>query len=751
METTSRSVSHLSSASSLSLPSDRKLKRKRAPIIDDEEPKFTQLEECKVILHEVIDRVLKDQPVGYSLAQITSLVERLCKFKHAELKELLCVIYEKIDEAFNLYELNLSVRDANIKHQCPEKEARTIMFCESLLNDWINWQNKLSKLSQIFGYIDRNYLKLHSWKTPIKDYGISKFTITYLIDDIDDGVTNENYELIKTYHERLTKLYYTDKYVSQNQESTKIQEIFKSLTTLLDTYAEEDTYSNQIYIAIENSFEQSQLKGWFSSSTEFKSSFKFQQILLILNEEMKLNAALTHMKDLQNYLIWSFILSENLEDIIQDDFDKILNNPHEMKILKEICSTSINHFSIDGILKLISVYSNYAEKLFTKTIADHSNIIPTLYQVVTDLNNKTKMYFKDDDRFEYEARKKLQIVINNRSTNPIILQHLVKYCDSFLRSKLKAVDNFFDIVLVVFNSLSNKDQFLNIYKKELSRRLLISKSLNLVNEKKLIELFEKQVGSDTTLNKLIEDIESATTTNLALGSSNMEFTKLLLKYENWTDIPEEDFKSITLPKEFATLLADSTQGTKKLDWTNYKLHKLAINGTFGGKDVIINCNLLQALIILLFNEKDEITIEEILKITNMNVRLLNSILQTFSGSSSILVKKDASVIYNKKFKSKSGIVNLPIIKDYQLQQVQNQPQSTTPTLDQPQTSNKKFESIIIKTMKQAKEMSYIDLLNKCMDQLGAPINVGDLKSSIEKLINNEYLNRKDFDIIVYIP
>ncbi|KAI5966365.1 uncharacterized protein KGF55_000674 [Candida pseudojiufengensis] len=743
--------SHPSPTPSISLPNVRKLKRKRAPIIDDEEPKFSKLDHYKGILHHVIHQTVYNFVLSESPAYIIALVERVCKYKHAEMKELLNHIYKNIDDAFNKdfkHFSNLSYRDDfDSKDEC---ENYVLDVLQKIMDSYQLWENKLNLLSKLFGYIDRNYLKIHSWKIPIKTYGIDKFyTFCFTTEGEEEPETSQ---LIFHYYSRLTGIYYKDKYFQKRHDSTKIQELFKKFTQMLSF---NDWNRENYAFRISSAFDKQEGKGWFSSASEYQSSCYFQRILLVLYEEITYFSNYIQVENLLNDLIRELIIRKNWDDLLLDDLDLILEKPEEVKILKEICSDSLELHSIDGTLKLLHTYSNYAERLYKKALNDQSNMIQTIYEADEHIKSKILQYFKDDDRFEYESRKKLKSILEDKQINQLVTQQLIKFCDSTLKSKNKNkpnIDNLLSTVSTILTSLLNKDQFLKLYRKELSRRLLIGKSLDLNTEKSLIQLIEEIVGTDLDLMKLFEDINSSKTKHVLLNSKTIQLTLTTLKRDYWNDIPQEDFGSITLPPGYSNLL-DLPEENKKFDWSNYKLHKLSITANFEGKEVTINCNLLQAAVILLFNDRDELLTNEITKLLNMNEKLLNSIIQTFNGTSHILILNDNKLTYNKKFKSKTGIVNLPIIKDYQQPTLNpiEPDQELTIESNQIISSNKRYEATIIKIMKKFRELSYSELLNKCFDNLLNSITLIDLKASIEKLIDQEYLKRKDIDTIVYIP
>ena len=99
---------HPSKVTTSHLLQHRPKKRKRAPVIQDEDANIVglsestqrQLEISKQSLYDVIDRVLKNQPLGHSLSFFYGRVEAICRYKHEEQKKLADYLFEKLDAFF---------------------------------------------------------------------------------------------------------------------------------------------------------------------------------------------------------------------------------------------------------------------------------------------------------------------------------------------------------------------------------------------------------------------------------------------------------------------------------------------------------------------------------------------------------------------------------------------------------------------------------------------------------------------------
>ncbi|KAI5969361.1 hypothetical protein CANMA_001428, partial [Candida margitis] len=201
---------------------NRPRKRKRTPIIQDEErdtasvPESTQrqLDASKQILYNVIDRIIAGQTMGHSVPFLYSRVEAICRYKHNEQKGLADYLLDKLDGFFKekIENAIADVEDAGITESEGGQLFHSLEVCEHVLKGWKTWNTAIVKLSQVFSYLERNYLR--SRKSSIVEYGKSKFTKTYFTDLLPPGTEkNTSYgdSLLKSYAS-ITFVFYEAKY-----------------------------------------------------------------------------------------------------------------------------------------------------------------------------------------------------------------------------------------------------------------------------------------------------------------------------------------------------------------------------------------------------------------------------------------------------------------------------------------------------------------------------------------------------------
>lgn len=177
-------------------------------------------------------------------------------------------------------------------------------------------------------------------------------------------------------------------------------------------------------------------------------------------------------------------------------------------------------------------------------------------------------------------------------------------------------------------------------------------------------------------------------------------------------------------------------------------------------------SLYQTLVLLLFNDKDEINYEEILESTRIEESELKRTLQSLAcGKWPILIKSSKGVdvnssdvfSYNKSFNS----------HHYKIRVNQVQLKETVSLLlslfiktifiyyiskaEENQSTNEKVfqdrqyqvDAAIVRIMKMRKSLLHNQLVSEVMSQLKFHIKPADIKKRIESLIDRDYLARDE--------
>ncbi|KAJ8031251.1 Cullin-4B [Holothuria leucospilota] len=173
---------------------------------------------------------------------------------------------------------------------------------------------------------------------------------------------------------------------------------------------------------------------------------------------------------------------------------------------------------------------------------------------------------------------------------------------------------------------------------------------------------------------------------------------------------------------------------------------------FGGPDNAkvssikeLQVSLFQSLVLLLFNEADEYSLEDIEEATHIEKSELTRTLQSLAcGKARVIIKQPKSkdiekgdkFFFNPEFKHK-----LFRIKINQVQMKETVEEQTTTQERVFQDRQYQIDAAIVRIMKMRKQLSHNLLVSELYNQLSFPVKPSDLKKRIESLIDRDYMER----------
>lgn len=140
-------------------------------------------------------------------------------------------------------------------------------------------------------------------------------------------------------------------------------------------------------------------------------------------------------------------------------------------------------------------------------------LVGELIEFKGKLDEIVKTSFVGNSMFTEAVKEAFEAFMNNRQNRPVEL--LAKYADFQLRvggteNMTEAeLEDTLDKIIVIFRFVQGKDVFESFYKRDLSRRLLLSRSLSIDAEKSLVGRLKQECGSAFTsrLEGMFKDIE----------------------------------------------------------------------------------------------------------------------------------------------------------------------------------------------------------------------------------------------------
>lgn len=706
-----------------------------------EKPVSTDIASIKDTVHELIGLILSGLPLKLSYQAYYAHIETLCRIKYLEQSKLADRIRSRIEDHF-LHE---------VKPRIVALLSSTSLSTEECISAYLEvyhlYEEKLKFMLRLFLYLDRGYLLPHPTKTMILEQGLSlyvdellvdneygKKTITSLVQLLEkerEGDSAEYSALAKGLAACLIKLNYND---NIHIKKDLVNEIICHYTKLKGHWLENDDYIYVVFAKMAREI------------TYFQDAGHLREFL----------------NELSTRLRWSLIFND-FNEVVERTLARLIEeNTQELGLLYHFCQQSKDQFLLDSVAALIFhfgklVYTQVESMLSSKP----KNPIGSLLELIAKFRDVFMVHFKGNEKFDFELRTNLANILLEKRFNLLVLSSLSKYCDQFFKNRSQQKYAHFEAVfLSIFKALNNKMDFILVYKKDLSRRLLMNRSMDLQMEKRLGDAILELVGENSDeavgLKVMFNDIEKS---KYSYGHSGVdfEFSALVLDKKHWPEMPKRESEVIvptilaqTLDKFTQQyLLEDDKRKGRKLDWNNYALHQVTMVSHFSGGSKELLVNLLQAVILMLFNQHETLTFAEIMDHTNMEEKLLRTMLSSLSAEKyQILLAADDSYSYNSLFTDKAEKIRIPVSRDRE----GGGNDSVFKKIEK--NRNSEVRSALVRVIKGAQKMMYLELLSESIAILEArgPVTIQDLKANVEYLISNEFIERQaDGQTLTYIP
>lgn len=389
------------------------------------------------------------------------------------------------------------------------------------------------------------------------------------------------------------------------------------------------------------------------------------------------------------------------------------------------------------------------------------------YQVlVTEYFDKEICFMEAlKDAFTVFVNRDLQLTNaqTNQTTTTNTAELLATFCDKLMKDTGKlgeqALEDILEKVVRLFGYISEKDLFQEFYRKQLSKRLLLTKT-NDEAERSLIARLKRRCGASFTARlegmitdkNLSEDIQNQfkNWVNEKGIKLKLDFQARVLTTGFWpmfkTDtlnVPEDLSACMTAFKDYY----DTRTQSRVLKWI-HSLGQAQLNANYESGTKELSLSAYQACILLLFNQSEELTCAEIQKILSLPTDdVKRSLFGLTFGKYSLLSKKndkkkgvdmDDVFVVNRNFENPSRRIKVPNIMekftDDEIGKMRN---------DTLEDRKHAIEAAIVRIMKTRKQLSHNDLVMEVSKQLMQYFMPEPkiIKRRIEDLINRDYLER----------
>ncbi|TPX64810.1 hypothetical protein CcCBS67573_g08297 [Chytriomyces confervae] len=644
-----------------------------------------------------------------------------------------------------------------------------VEFLDALNDEWLQFCRSQIMIRSIFLYLDRTYVIQTQGVKSIWDMGLDVFRLAFLENDtmLDDS---------NSFKTRVV-----DALLSVIEcERTGQQTPTDLLKSLISMFLELGIYLTAFearFLGVTESFYVSEGVRWIADMGEGSLNGLAVGSYLAHAEkridEEKLRCGMTGYLSLATRkslvaIVERILIETHIESLLKKGFDDLIQNDRveDLTRMYTLFSRTPN-----GLVNIRKYFGDYIAKVGLSIVNDVNRdptMILDLIAFKKRMENLTNTAFASSKEFMQVIRESFEKFINKRHNKPAEL--IAKHVDSLMKTGKgiteAETEEVLDQCLALFRFIHGKDVFEAFYKKDLAKRLLLGKSSSVDSEKSMLSKLKVECGAAFTskLENMFKDIETSKDFVTSFRESPRLMTQLgsvevyvnFLTAGMWPTYPPAP---LTIPAELErlqTVYKDfymSKHSGRRITWQN-QLGHCVLKASFKKATKELSVSLFQSAVLLLFNEKPNLSYSEILAATNMEPKELERTLQSLAcGKLRVLTKEPKGrdvhstdmFLFNHAFENPLFRIK---INSIQMKETVEENKETTEKV----FADRQYQvdAAIVRIMKARKKLSHTLLIAELFEQLKFPIKAPDLKKRIESLIDREYLERESGESAAYV-
>ncbi|NWW08374.1 CUL4A protein, partial [Oreocharis arfaki] len=690
-------------------------------------------------LHEAVGAIQGSISIKYNLEELYQAVENLCSYKVS------ATLYKQLRQVCEEHVKAQILQFREYPFVMHRNSLDSLLFLKKINKCWQDHCRQMIMIRSIFLFLDRTYVLQNSMLPSIWDMGLELFR-NHIISD--KQVQTKTIDGILLLIER-----------ERNGEAVD-RSLLRSLLSMLSDL-------QQVY---KESFEQRFLEEtnclYAAEGQRLMQEREVPEYLHHVNKRLEEEGdrVITYLDhSTQKPLIACVekqLLGEHLSAILQKGLDNLLDENR----ISDLTQTYQLFSRVKGGQQILLQHWSEYIKNFGTTIVVNPEKDKDMVQELLDFKDKVdhiiEVCFQKNEKFINLMKESFETFINKRPNKPAEL--IAKYVDSKLRAGNKEatdeeLERILDKIMIIFRFIHGKDVFEAFYKKDLAKRLLVGKSASVDAEKSMLSKLKHECGAAFTskLEGMFKDMELSKDVMVQFKQymqnqsdpGNIDLTVNILTMGYWpTYTPMEvhlNSEMIKLQEVFKTFYLGKHSG-RKLQWQTTLGHAV-LKAEFKEGKKEFQVSLFQTLVLLMFNEGDEFSFEEIKMATGVEDSELRRTLQSLAcGKARVLIKnpkgKDVEdgdkFIFNGDFKHKLFRIK---INQIQMKETVEEQVSTTERVFQDRQYQ--IDAAIVRIMKMRKTLGHNLLVSELYNQLKFPVKPGDLKKRIESLIDRDYMER----------
>lgn len=410
---------------------------------------------------------------------------------------------------------------------------------------------------------------------------------------------------------------------------------------------------------------------------------------------------------------------------------------------------------------------------------------PDMIDQLLDLHNKVSKLvidlFDGENQFHRSVKEAFQDVMNADTTSDVSnVELLVTHADQILSGKRRLSDEELEMALdhatQLFQFLSDKDLYIELYRERLAKRLLSKKYASIHSEKSMIVRMKTQQGAPftTKLEGMVNDfsvgndldrkwrahLSKAKSENSMVESLKIEFSVQVLTQGFW---PSQKPRELQLPSDMRCAKSTFDEWYREqhshrlLSWV-YTLGDVVVKGTFGGRSYNMTMTAFQAIALLEFScRNSSITFQDLCSQIGVDEAAGKRVLHSLACGKYRLLEKSGHhrTINCKADDFKSNVSFYSKLKRF-LIQMSTLDGDFKKKIDVEIQQQRAFsiDAMIVRILKARKRLAHQELVGEVIHQIQNFAPESKLiRQRVEGLIEREYLMRDETNpkYYTYLP
>mmetsp|Transcript_20177 Transcript_20177/g.47032 ORF Transcript_20177/g.47032 Transcript_20177/m.47032 type:complete len:754 (+) Transcript_20177:60-2321(+) len=643
------------------------------------------------------------------------------------------------------------------------REKSDIPLIKELLHRWNNHKIYVKWMDRFFTYLDRYYVKLQSVE-PIYNRGYSIFH-QLVFEECKKDTRNALLRVINLERQ--------GEHIDQDLVKGVIDMFIDLGIGNLTIYQSE---FEEAFLPATTDYFVRQASGWLSEDS-FPEYLRKSELALNAEEQRVTNYLHRLTQPKLKHVVIQALLAQPQSQLLEKETGVVylLDNDKREDLSRMWRMFSLVEGGLTPIAQAFRMYvTDRGNKIVDERVEQSKQMAskqealgdPSFIQTLLDLHDRFKGIvnecFSQDSLFQKSLKEAFEFFINRDIGKYSFAELMSSFCDRILKkSGERLSDDQVEVLLTkmveLFSFLSDKDLFAEIYRNQLSKRLLYETSASEDSEKSMIAKLKMKCGAQFTskLEGMITDLSLAADLTKdfrehcdqlpegknALGG--IDFNVQVLTTGFWPSYQVQDAnlcpemqKAIQV---FHNFYNARTQH-RRLQWIHL-LGQATLTAKLAKRhDLIVNT--YQALILLLFTKDEAHDINFIMNATGLDNTHTKKLLATLSISKYQVLSKslpdkktiepDATFTPNESFTCPHRKIKIP-------------PPVSEETHNKERVEEDRsiaIEAAIVRIMKMRKTLSHQHLLTEVLTQLAFfKPNPKLIKQRIEHLIEREYLER----------